>query len=46
MIANAAFAIQVIEPEKSLADCIALARESMESGRALKTLKMFVELNS
>ena len=46
VIANAAFAIQVIEPEKSLADCIALARESMESGRALKTLKMFVELNS
>ena len=42
VIANAAFAIQVIEPEKSLADCIALARESMESGRALKTLKMFV----
>ena len=46
VIANAAFAIRVIEPEKSLADCIALARESMESGIALKTLKMFVELNS
>lgn len=46
VIANAAFAIRVIEPEKSLVDCIALARESMESGRALKTLKMFVELNS
>lgn len=46
VIANAAFAIRVIEPEKSLTDCIALARESMESGRALKTLKMFVELNS
>ena len=46
VMANAAFAIRVIEPEKSLADCIALARESMESGRALKTLKMFVELNS
>ena len=46
VIANAAFAIRVIEPEKSLADGIALARESMESGRALKTLKMFVELNS
>lgn len=46
VIANAAFAIRVIESEKSLADCIALARESMESGRALKTLKMFVELNS
>ena len=46
VIANAALAIRVIEPEKSLADCIALARESMESGRALKTLKMFVELNS
>ena len=46
VIANAAFAIRVIELEKSLADCIALARDSMESGRALKTLKMFVELNS
>lgn len=39
VIANAAFAIRVIEPEKSLADCIALARESMESGRALKNIE-------
>lgn len=46
VVANAAFAIRVIEPEKPLADCIALARQSIESGKASKTLKKFVELNS
>lgn len=46
VVANAAFAIRVIESEKPLADCIALARESIESGNALKILKTFIELNS
>ena len=42
VIVNAAFAIQVMEPEKKIEECIAIARESLESGRALKTLKKFI----
>ena len=45
VIVNAAFAIQVMEPEKEIEECIAIARESLESGRALKTLKKFIEIN-
>lgn len=47
VVANAAFAIQVVEHgEKSIAECIDIARESIESGRALATLKKFIEINS
>jgi len=46
VIANAAFAIQVMQPEKSIEDCIGVARESLESGNALRVFKQFVELNS
>ena len=45
VIVNAAFAIQVMEPEKEIEECIAIARESLESGRALKTLKKFIEIS-
>lgn len=45
VIVNAAFAIQVIHPEKTIEECIALAKESLESKRALTTLKKFIELN-
>ena len=43
---NAAFAIQVLEPTKLIDECTAIARESLESGKALRTLKKFIELNS
>ncbi len=46
VIANAAFAIQAIEPQKSIQDCVGIARESLESGKALATLKKFIEINS
>ena len=47
VLANAAFAIQVMEQgTKSIEECIAIARESIDSGRALQTFKKFVELNS
>ena len=46
VIANAATAIGVIEPEKKFDECIAIARESLESGKALATLKKFIEINS
>ena len=46
VVVNAAFAIQVMEPEKEIEECIAIARESLESGKALNTLKTFIEINS
>jgi anthranilate phosphoribosyltransferase len=46
VIANAAFAIQVICPEKRIEDCIAEARESLESGQALGTFRKFIAANS
>jgi len=45
VLANAAFAIKVIDPSKTIEEAIATARESLESGRALATLKKFVEVN-
>ena len=46
VLANAAFAIKVIEQGKDIAECLAIARESLESGRALACLKKYVELNN
>ena len=47
VLANAAFGIQVLERgQKSIEECIAIARESIDSGAALRTFKKFVELNS
>ena len=45
VLANAAFAIKVIEQGKDIAECLAIARESLESGRALACLKKYMELN-
>ena len=36
----------VMEPEKEIEECIAIARQSLESGRALETLKKFIMINS
>ncbi len=47
VLANAAFGIQVLEKgEKSIEECIDIARQSIDSGAALRTFKKFVELNS
>lgn len=46
VVINSAFAIQVICPEKSIETCIAEAKESLESGRALATFKQYVSMNS
>lgn len=47
VLANAAFGIQVLERgKKEIDECIAIARESIDSGRALATFRKFVELNS
>ena len=46
-LANAAFGIQVLEKgAKSIEECIEIARESIDSGAALRTFKKFAELNS
>ena len=46
VLANAAFGIQVMEKGlKSIEECVEIARESIDSGKALATFKKFVELN-
>ena len=47
VLANAAFGIQVLEKgQKSIEECIAIARESIDSGSALATFKKFATINS
>jgi anthranilate phosphoribosyltransferase len=46
VLANAAFAIHVLCPDKTIATCIGEARESLESGKAARKFIQFVELNS
>jgi anthranilate phosphoribosyltransferase len=44
VVANSALAIHCKKPEWSLAECVARATESIESGAALRCLKRFVEI--
>lgn len=46
VVINSAFAIQVICPEKSIETCIAEAKESLDSGRALATFRKYVSMNN
>ena len=46
VVVNAAFAIRTVQPHKSIEECIAMARESLISGRAYQTLQKFIKLNS
>lgn len=47
VLANAAFGIQVYEQgKKTIEECINIARQSIESGKAWKTFLKFAELNS
>ena len=46
VLINASFAIQAIEPMKDIEECVNIARYSLESGQAYKTLKKFIEINS
>jgi anthranilate phosphoribosyltransferase len=46
IIANAACGIGIMDRNISVEDSVAVARESLESGRALATFRKFVELNS
>ncbi len=46
ILANAACGISVIDKNLSVSDSVEMAREALESGKALATFKKFVELNS
>lgn len=47
VLANAAFGIQIMEKgKKSIEECLDIARESIDSGKAKATFKKFVEYNS
>ena len=46
VIINTAFAIRIFEPKKSIEECIAIARESIESGKAKAAFDRFIVLNS
>ncbi len=46
VIANAAFAIHTMEANKSLEECIDLARNSITSGKTKNAFQKFIQLNS
>lgn len=46
VIANAALALQVINPKKDILDCVDMARISLKEGKALKSFKKLIALNS
>ncbi len=46
VIANGGMGLQVCYPEKNIMECIDMARESLESGSALKVFKTLMEMNS
>lgn len=46
VLINSAFAIHVIEQDKTFQECLAIARESIESGKALQALKKYVAFMS
>jgi anthranilate phosphoribosyltransferase len=45
VVINAAYAIQTFNPGKGIQDCIAEARQSIESGNAKAAFKKFIEAN-
>ncbi|WP_181213901.1 anthranilate phosphoribosyltransferase [Phocaeicola faecicola] len=45
VLINASFAIQVLEPQLSIEECVARSRRSLTSGEALRTFRKFIILN-
>ena len=45
VIANAGLGLQACFPERSMDDCLGMARESIESGSALKVFDILMEMN-
>lgn len=46
VLANSSVGIQVLDQNKTPEEALAIARESLESGKALAVLKKFIEINS
>ncbi len=46
VVANGGLALQTCYPDRSLEECLAMARESIESGSAMKAFKTLIELNN
>lgn len=44
VLVNAAFAVRCMEPKKSYEECLAIATEALDSGKAFKTLKKLQEV--
>ena len=45
VIANAGMGLKAYYPEKSIHECVEMAKESLESGKALMALKKLIKLN-
>jgi len=45
VLANAAFAIQIIEQEKTIDECLEIAKDALYGKKALHTLEKFIEIN-
>lgn len=46
VIANSALALTLLHPELTISDCLAMARESLDSGKALESFKKLTDLNN
>lgn len=46
VIANAALAIKLIETEKTIHECINISKDSLESNKAFRCFKKYMEMNS
>jgi anthranilate phosphoribosyltransferase len=46
VLVNAAFGIRTIEQDKSIDECLDMARDSVYGKKALKTFNQYIELNS
>ncbi len=46
VLINASFAIQTVQPHKTIEECVSESRESLKSGRAFAVFRKFVEINS
>lgn len=46
VLANAAMALRLMAPGKTVAECVIMARESLDSGKALAAFKKFVDIYS
>jgi anthranilate phosphoribosyltransferase len=46
VIANSAIALSLLHPELTVKDCVEMARESLESGKALKAFEKLISLNA